>query len=112
MNKHAVLQGSVLRALLFLIYMNDLPEFINNKSIPTLFAATSVLFTHSHTTEFNANTDRVFEIINIGLQDNYRSLNFEKKTRYIHSKTRNLLIIKLVLIINQSPVLYIPHLLG
>jgi len=36
--------------------MNDLPEFINNKSIPTLFADTSILFTHSHITEFNENT--------------------------------------------------------
>jgi hypothetical protein len=62
--------------------MNDLPEFINNKSIPTLFADTSILFTHSHITEFNENTHRVFEIINIGLQDNYLSLNLKKKNSF------------------------------
>jgi len=64
--------------------MNDLPEFINNKSIPIMFAGTGILFTHSHTTEFNVNIHRVFEIINTGLQDNYFSLHFEKS-----SKTRN-----------------------
>jgi hypothetical protein len=66
--------------------MNDLPEFIINNLIDILFADTNVLFTHSHTTEFNANAHRVFEIINIGLQDNY--LSFKKKTHYVHSKTK------------------------
>jgi hypothetical protein len=63
-----------------------LPMFINNKSIVVLITDTSILCTHSHATEFNANTQRVIEIINIWFKDNYLSLNFEKKT-HIQSKT-------------------------
>jgi len=41
--------------MMFLLYINGLPHFVNNKSTPILFADdTSILFTHSDTTEFNS----------------------------------------------------------
>jgi hypothetical protein len=39
---------------------------------------TSILFTHSNTTKFNANTHAAFESINISFKHNYLSLNFWK----------------------------------
>jgi len=42
--------------------MNDLPQSINNKSTPILFADnTSILFSHSKTTEFNSNTHTILK---------------------------------------------------
>ena len=55
-------------------YMNDLSKFTNNKSTAILFADdTSILFTHSNTTKFNANTHTVFETINTWFKHNYLS---------------------------------------
>ena len=76
--------------MIFLLYINSLPHFVNNKSTPILFADdTSILFTHTDTTEFNSNTHTVFKTINPWLKNNYLSLNLKKITHCIYFKTRN-----------------------
>ena len=65
-------QRSILGPLLFLLYMNDLLHFINNKSTPIFFASdTSIFFSHSDATEVNSNTHTVFETINTSFENNY-----------------------------------------
>jgi hypothetical protein len=45
-------------------YINDLPQLINNKSIPVLFADdTSIIVTHSNPTDFNRDIKIVFECL-------------------------------------------------
>ena len=60
--KHGV---PLIGPLLFLLYMNDLPVIINNKSIPILFATdTRIVFTHSDFIDYENNISTVFETSN------------------------------------------------
>jgi hypothetical protein len=76
--------------LLFLLYMNDLPKIINNRSKLILFAdATSVLFTNSILTKYSKDIHTVFKLINKWFKGNFLSPNYEK-THFIHFITKHI----------------------
>jgi len=47
------------------VFINDLPKFVNDKSVPTLFADdTSLLVSHSNPLVFYKTINDVFQILN------------------------------------------------
>ena len=87
--EHGVPQGLVLGPLLFLIFINDLPKFVNDKSVPILFADdTSILLSHSNPTDFNNDINTAFKILNDWFKQNLLSLNFTK-TQFTNFTTKN-----------------------
>jgi hypothetical protein len=75
--------------LLFLLYINDLPNFAKNKAKPILFVDdTSITVTNSNPTDFICDIMTVFDYLNKWFRANSLSLNFEK-TRLIQFTNKN-----------------------
>jgi hypothetical protein len=82
--RHRVPQRPVLGLLLFLIYKNDLPKIINNKSITVLFADdTSIVVTNPNPVAFVNDINAVYKRINEWYMANLLLLNFNK-AKFIH----------------------------
>jgi hypothetical protein len=85
-------QGSVLGPMLFLFYINDLPEVVKNNSKPVLFADdTSVIVSSPDVVNFKNYLTFSFEQLNAWFSINLLSLNYDK-TQYVHFRINNSLI--------------------
>jgi hypothetical protein len=82
----------MLGPMLFLFYINDLPEVVKNNSKPVLFADdTSVIFSNPDLVNFKNDLTFSFEQLNAWFSINLLSLNYDK-TRCVHFRTNNSLI--------------------
>jgi hypothetical protein len=77
--KHGVLQGSVLGPLLFLLYINDLPNAVTHNDVLILFADdTSVIITSQNVHDFQNDLNISLHQLSKWFQVNSLSLNFTK----------------------------------
>jgi hypothetical protein len=87
--KHGLPQGSILEALLFIIYINDLPSTINTSLIPTIFTNdTSAIISSRNSDDFFILSNRALSHMSKWFAANKLALNLDK-TNIVKFITKN-----------------------
>jgi len=77
--KHGVSQGLILGPLLFLFYINDLPQLVRGIASPILFADdTSFIVSNFNQRTMDKDIDLVLEIAQKWFESNVMLLNYNK----------------------------------
>ena len=101
-------QGSVLGQLLFLIYVNDLPKTVNDKTVPILFADdTSIIVKSPNSKDFQTNMVTAFNCVNKWFKVNLLSINIDQ-THYIQFKTKNNPTLDINIVCNDNLITAVP----
>jgi hypothetical protein len=100
--KNGVPQGSILGPLLFLLYINDLPNTMNSKSKPVLFADdTSKIITNPCLINYENNITQNSKYINDWFKANLLTLSLDN-TYFIHFMIRNSQVIDMHIIYGNN----------
>ena len=87
--KHGVPQGWILGPLLFILYINDLPNSIMQNVTPIIFADDiSIVIARQDTNELQEDLTQTFNQISEWFKQNFLSLNINK-TYFTHFLSKN-----------------------
>jgi len=102
-------QGSALGPLVILIYVNDLPKTVNDKTVPIFFADdTSIIIKSLNSKDLQSNMVTAFNCVNKWCKVSLLSINVDR-THYIQFKTKNKPTLDINIVCNDNLITTLPN---